>query len=122
MNTRSIIKRIIDISQYAGWNVEADDKELSNVQFDFQRYTKFGQDFNFGVNMLNGNIDSLISNIEHYYEGFDPDYEASLWIGEDGHGKHGAPYHIKDIVTDMEDAEDKIYELIETLRLKALNH
>lgn len=65
MNTRSIIKRIIDISQYAGWNVEVDDKELSNVQFDFQRYTKFGQDFNFGVNMLNGNIDSLISNIEH---------------------------------------------------------
>ena len=47
--------------------------------------------FNFGVNMLNGNIDSLIANIEHYYEGFDPDYEASLWIGEDGHGKHGAP-------------------------------
>ncbi len=28
-------------------------------------------------------------------DGFDPDYEASLWIGPDGHGANGAPYHIR---------------------------
>ena len=26
-------------------------------------------------------------------DGFDPDYETSLWIGPDGHGANGAPYH-----------------------------
>ena len=59
---------------------------------------------------------SLISEIEDYYEGFDPDYEAYLWIGTDGHGRNGAPYHIKDIVSDMEDAEAMIKTLYETLK------
>lgn len=52
-------------------------------------------------------IDTLIADMEQYFEGFDPDYEAYLWIGNDGHGKNGAPYHIKDIVSDMEEAENK---------------
>lgn len=39
-----------------------------------------------------------------------------LWIGTDGHGKNGAPYHIKDIVSDMEAAEAMIDTLYETLK------
>jgi len=46
----------------------------------------------------------------------DPDYETDLGIGKDGHGKNGAPYHIKDIVTDMEEAEKMIETLYETLK------
>ena len=46
--------------------------------------------------------------MKRYYEDFDPDYEAYLWIGDDGHGRNGAPYHIKDIVSDMEEAEEQI--------------
>ena len=61
-------------------------------------------------------IDSLADEIEDYYEGFDPDYEASLWIGPDGHGKRGAPYHIKDIVVDMKEAEKMVYRLLEAVR------
>ena len=61
-------------------------------------------------------IRDSISEIEDYYEGFDPDYEAYLWIGTDGHGRNGAPYHIKDIVSDMEDAEAMIKTLYETLK------
>lgn len=51
-----------------------------------------------------------------YYEAYDSDYEAYLWIGTDGHGKNGAPYHIKDIVSDMEAAEAMIDTLYETLK------
>ena len=47
--------------------------------------------------------------------GMDVDYEASLWIGSDGHGKNGAPYHIKDIVQEMEDYAEALEELAETL-------
>ena len=64
--------------------------------------------FNFYAEMQQGNIETLIADIKEYYEDFDPDYEAYLWIGEDEHGKKGAPYHIKDIVADMEDAEKMI--------------
>ena len=54
--------------------------------------------------------------VKTYYEDFDPDYEAYLWIGTDGHGKNGAPYRIKDIVSDMEQAEAMIEKLYETLK------
>ena len=54
--------------------------------------------------------------IEAYYENFDPDYEASLWIGPDGHGQRGAPYHIKDIIADMEEAEEMVYGLLKAIR------
>lgn len=61
--------------------------------------------------MKGNDTDSLLQEIEEYYEGFDPDYEACLWIG-----KNGAPYRIKDIVNDMEQAEAMIEKLYETLK------
>ena len=74
------------------------------------------QDFGFSVEMRNGDPDSLLQELEKYYEAYDSDYEAYLWIGTDGHGKNGAPYHIKDIVSDMEAAEAMIDTLYETLK------
>lgn len=61
--------------------------------------------------MKGNDTDSLLQEIEEYYEGFAPDYEACLWIG-----KNGAPYRIKDIVNDMEQAEAMIEKLYETLK------
>lgn len=58
------------------------------------------------------------SGMKRYYEDFDPDYEAYLWIGDDGHGRNGAPYHIKDIVSDMEETEEQIYELLQALEVE----
>lgn len=66
--------------------------------------------------MQDNDIDGLLKEIERYYEAYDPDYEAYLWIGSDGHGKNGAPYHIKNIVSDMEAAEEMINTLYETLK------
>lgn len=62
--------------------------------------------------MKGNDTDSLLQEIEEYYEGFAPDYEAYLWIG-----KNGAPYRIKDIVNDMEQAEAMIEKLYETLKM-----
>lgn len=115
MTAKEQIQRIKDIAREKGWSVSIDDKSQSNVLFEFQRFTKYGQDFLFNADMHGGDIDNLIAGIKEYYEGFDPDYEAYLWIGNDGHGKNGAPYHIKDIVADMEDAEEQIYELLQAL-------
>ena len=61
--------------------------------------------------MKGNDTDSLLQEIEEYYKGFDPDYEACLWIG-----KNGAPYRIKDIVNDMEQAEAMIEKLYATLK------
>lgn len=110
------IEQITTVAANLGWQVETSTCEPNLVEFDFQRYTTMGQDFNFHSEMKGNDTDSLLSEIEKYYEDFDPDYEAYLWIGTDGHGKHGAPYHIKDIVTDMEESEAMIKTLYETLK------
>lgn len=112
----TIVEQITTVAAKLGWNVETDTSKPNLVAFDFQQYTMHGQDFSFNVEMKNDDTDSLMSQIEEYYESFDPDYEAHLWIGTDGHGKNGAPYHIKDIVTDMEQAEAMIDTLYETLK------
>lgn len=60
-------EQIIAVATGLGWQVSTT-KHENSVVFDFQQYTPKGQDFNVS-------------------EGFDPDYEAYLWIGNDGHGK-----------------------------------
>ena len=110
------IEQIIAIAEQLGWQVKTDTDKPNLVVFDFQQYTPHGQDFSFSVEMKGNDTDSLLQEVETYYEDFDPDYEAYLWIGTDGHGKNGAPYRIKDIVSDMEQAEAMIEKLYETLK------
>lgn len=109
MTTQEQIRKVTDIAQEKGWSISVEDENKTSIQFEFQRYTKYGQDFNFNADMQDEDINTLIAGMKRYYEDFDPDYEAYLWIGDDGHGRNGAPYHIKDIVSDMEEAEEQIY-------------
>ena len=113
-----LIAQITSVATSLGWHVGIT-SATGIVEFEFSQYTPAGRDFNFCVEMKDDDPDSLLDDIERYYEAFDPDYEASLWIGDDGHGKRGAPYHIKDIVSDMEAAEKMIDTLLEALK-KAL--
>lgn len=55
------------------------------------------------------NLDEFIHEVQDKYERFDPDYEATFWIGPDGHGKNGAPYRIRDILDEFEEL-NKAYE------------
>ena len=57
-----------------------------------------------------------MGDVERYCEDFDPDYEAYRWIGHDGHGKCGAPYHIKDIVDEMEEAKRLFTDFYNSLK------
>lgn len=114
MSIQETIQKVTEIAQSKGWSVNVDGKNQSNIQFGFQRYTNSGQDFNFNAQMQHEDIDTL----EQYFEGFDPDYEAYLWIGSDGHGKNGAPYHIKDIVSYMEETEMQIHDLLKALEIE----
>lgn len=120
MTTQEQIQRVTDIAQEKGWSVSLENEGKSSIELEFQRYTNFGQDFIFNAEIQNKDIETLIDSIKEYYEGFDPDYEAYLWIGEDGHGRNGAPYHIKDIVADMEEAEAQTYELLKALEMEFL--
>lgn len=118
MTTQEQIRKVTDIAQEKGWSISVEDENKTSIQFEFQRYTKYGQDFNFNADMQDEDINTLIAGMKRYYEDFDPDYKAYLWIGDDGHGRNGAPYHIEDIVSDMEEAEEQIYELLQALEVE----
>ena len=112
MTTVELIKSIaLDF----GW-IASTDEEEDSVVFDFRHYTKHGQDYGFCAELTENQTDGFLGDVKRYCENFDPDYEAYLWIGHNGHGKAGAPYHIKDIVDDMEEAKKLLEDFYNSLK------
>lgn len=127
MKHQKLIDAITKIAEDNGWSVDVEEGTRWNnetrqvesrgdvLEFTFGQYTDAGQDFSFTAEMKDGDVYTLVQSISDYYESYDPDEEASLWIGDDGHGKNGAPYRISDIVKDMEQCESMVEELMEAL-------
>lgn len=112
-NVMDLITRCAEAN---GWSVDTKtNHERQKTEFTFSKYTPAGQDFSFSVTMQNDDLDSLIGNIKEYYDNFDVDSEAYLWLDETGHGKNGAPYRMKDVVKDMEEAEKMIDRLLDAI-------
>ena len=111
-----IQKKITEIAEILGWSVDFSEPQNGKTDVNFAKYTSYGQDFNFSVELENDDMEAFIDNIHEYYENFDVDEEAYIWIGSDGHGKNGAPYRIADIVKDMEEAEVMMADLYEAFR------
>lgn len=111
-----IQQKITEIAEILGWSVDFSEPQNGKTDVNFAKYTSYGQDFNFSVELEDDDMEAFIDNIHEYYENFDVDEEAYIWIGSDGHGKNGAPYHIADIVKDMEEAEVMMADLYEAFR------
>lgn len=124
MKHQELIDTITQLAEDKGWGVSVEEathwnsvtrKVESNgdvLDFTFAKYSDMGQDFSFSVELKDGDVTSLIESMFFYYDNYDPDEEASLWIGSDGHGKNGAPYRITDIVKDMEQCEEMVRDLL----------
>lgn len=111
-----IQQKITEIAEILGWSADFSEPQNGKTDVNFAKYTSYGQDFNFSVELEDDDMEAFIDNIHEYYENFDVDEEAYIWIGSDGHGKNGAPYHIADIVKDMEEAEVMMADLYEAFR------
>lgn len=107
-----------------GWNVSLYSQhrnfpyESKEIVAEFESRTAAGQDLCVCAvfddeNDNEANMQSLVKELHDYWEDFDVDEETYLWIGEDGHGKNGAPYHIKDILEDMTKAKQMIKEMVD---------
>lgn len=86
---------IENIAELCGWKVSID-----NTTFEFEQMIGT-HDFVFAIQCEEKSLQSFVIQLENYLKNFDVDYETSIWIGKDGHGKNGAPYHIKDILDEM---------------------
>lgn len=99
---------IVDIAKKLGFNVIIGENDDHN-EYDFNKYVG-DNDFNFCITVYEDA--SFVEALREYIESYDPDYEAYLWIGEDGHGKNGAPYHIKDIVDNMIECKNEMINFL----------
>lgn len=116
MELQAIIDKVTECAESIGFSVRAYTYEQDGyVDFEFNTDTRFGQDFFACCRMEDNDPDTLIRAVYDYWQDYDPDYEATLWIGEDGHGKNGAPYRISDIVHDMEECEERLEELYDAI-------
>mgnify|MGYP001771766225 CR=1 FL=1 len=94
--------------EYLGFNVSNWQSNGNQHSCDIQKYSPASQDCNFTLYMDKDNPASVSKAVDELYENYDPEEEAMLWIGPDGHGKNGAPYHMKDILKDMEAVESDL--------------
>lgn len=115
MRTKRLINKIVRCAEDKGWNVNTERNNGMTI-FEFSQFTPAGQDFSFSAEMKGNHLDSLITDIEDYYEGFDVDSEAYVWLDESGHGRNGAPYRMRDVLGDMEAAEKMIETLLDAVK------
>lgn len=105
---------VVACAEAEDWSAEAciNYKE-QKTEFEFGKFSPGGRDFSFDVEMKCTNINSLIENIDNYYESFDVDYETYIWLDQWGHGKNGAPYRLRAVLEDTEAIEKMIGNLLD---------
>lgn len=112
-----LTEAVVECAESKGWKVEAGIiyKEQKS-EFEFAKFSPAGRDFSFRATMKCANINSLIEDIDNYYESFDVDSETYLWLDHNGHGKSGAPYRMRAVLEDMEATEKMIKELLDAIK------
>ena len=107
-------EKIIQIANSAFWSV-SEETFVNGKGFLFSKFSPAGQDFNFSIEPFD-TFEGLLEQIKGYHDCFDVDYETYIWLDNDGHGGEWRPYHIKDIVQDMEACRNMILELYNLLK------
>ena len=87
-----------------GWSIYRDDEG----GWDFGKYSPAGEDFSFYV----GGED-IVKEVYEYYEGFDPDEHAKMWIEAQGRVS-GVPSSIRTLIDDAEAIDEMLKELADT--------
>ena len=101
----ALLSKIEDL----GWGTEKE----GDSEYRLCKSSPAGQDFSIAVE--GSSIEELIDNIYEAYVDFDVSYETYLWLDNTGHGTNGAPYHMKDVLEDMEACRQMIVDLYSKL-------
>lgn len=117
------IDKYLEIAEGADWNVSTEEFEDGRgIDIDFGWETTRGQDFHMNIYINQDDPEELMEEIYKYWDGFDPEEEAMIWIDPStGKGGNGAPESIIDIIKDMQEAKDCILELYKLMNGKVWN-
>ena len=111
------IEKLLDRIRENGWSVT-----VSGDYINIGKYSLAGQDFSFDIDVTDFEeedditaADLFVEAIHAEYDGYDVSYEAYLWLDDEGHGKNGAPYDMRDVYDDMEAVKDMLWDLFHNL-------
>lgn len=98
------------IDGWNDWSAKIIERNGDTIVCEFQNYSPAGWDFSFCV-WTDDDGSALAHDIFDYYDSFDVSAEANCWLDDEGHGKNGASYDMKDVYEDMEACKDMVEEL-----------
>lgn len=107
------LQKAIDKAEELGWGVYFKEKE-NECYICFSNYTSYGQDIEEEFD-FDGTLKDLLQQLSCNIDNYDCSYETSLWLDNDGHGKNGASYDMKDVYNDMEERLKMTTELRDTM-------
>ena len=96
-------KKLRNKIESLGWKIY----ECNKTQYELSQYSPMGEDFGFSINGKNDK--ELIADIENYYQDFDPEEHALMWVGEEG-----AP-SIRYLLIDADHIDEMLKRLVDSL-------
>lgn len=111
------IKQLLEKAEELYWDYSPCEYTNKDYGYEFENYTTYGQDFIFSISSADKSgkesADAMIENLRRYIDAFHPCEEALIWVGADGKGKNGAPEDFTDIVSDMEECKQMMWNLLD---------
>ena len=102
------VNRIVKVAESLDWKCRVYDKYDKEIEL--EKYSPAGEDFIMTISFdPKAPITSFYDNLYDYYNDFDPEEHAAMWINE--RGKNGVPDSIRVLLDDAESIEDMIREL-----------
>ena len=100
---------------YTIWNESEGTFGSERNYVELEKYSPEGEDFSMIIDFETENpVDSFLKDLKDYYEDFDPDEHAEMWIEARGRVS-GVPNSIRTLIDDAEAIKEMIYELWDKL-------
>ena len=119
-----LLGQVLDTATSMGWSYDEIDYSNNEGGYEFYQYSPAGEDFGFSACYGSKELSddekgkNLIADIESYYDDYDPEEHAELWI--EGRGQNGAPSSIRALLDDADAIDGMLKELSD--ELTKINH
>ena len=114
-------EELLKVIEAEGWSVCPSIQDGKHI-VEISVFSPAGEDFCPTIWYGDGSTQEFVEELGKYIDGYDVDEETYLWLGPDGHGKNGAPYHIKDLLADKEWCLSEMETLYEKLKNRFINN
>lgn len=105
MNEKQKCAMLVKIDDM-GWYIHVDDDGGS---IELEKWTPAGEDFIFSIAGKD-----IAAEVKEYYEGFDPNEHAKMWVENMGR-VDGVPKDIRTLIDDAEAINNMLVELVDAL-------